>query len=126
MVLAIKKIAIIVVIIVLGIIYIRYNPESSNFFPKCPFYALTGLKCPGCGSQRTIHYLLHFDFAAAFRANALLVISIPYIVLGLISDHIKNPKQWMLKWRKILFGKIAIAILLIIIILFWLYRNNIL
>lgn len=121
----IKKIGIAVVIIVLGVIYSRFNPEDNNFFPQCPFYVLTDLKCPGCGSQRAVHYLLHLDFLSAFRANGLLVVSIPYIILGLIYDNIKNPKPWMLKGRKILFGKFAIHILLLIITLFFLFRNNI-
>lgn len=50
-------------------------------FPKCPFKVLTGLQCPGCGSQRAIHALLHGDIAAAWRFNALLVAYIPILAV---------------------------------------------
>ncbi|RZA12021.1 MAG: DUF2752 domain-containing protein, partial [Lysobacteraceae bacterium] len=31
----------------------RIDPNSSHVLPPCPFHALTGLYCPGCGSTRT-------------------------------------------------------------------------
>jgi hypothetical protein len=68
-----------------SVIYFNYNPVESFFFPKCPFLTLTGYKCPGCGSQRAIHALLHLDIRSAFQHNALLIISIPYILLLLIT-----------------------------------------
>ena len=52
-------------------IYFRWNPASHDFFPRCVFLNLTGLKCPGCGSQRAFHALLHGDVVAALRLNAL-------------------------------------------------------
>ena len=64
-----------------GILYACYDPGSSVYFPKCPFYFLTGLKCPGCGSQRAVHSLLHLDIAQAFSYNALLVLSLPILLL---------------------------------------------
>lgn len=62
-------------------IYYSYNPEDYNLFPQCPFHYLTGLKCPGCGSQRAIHYLLHLDLSKAFKYNALLILSLPIVVV---------------------------------------------
>ena len=59
----------------------RVDPEDSVYSPKCLFYLLTGLKCPGCGSQRAIHSLLHLDIAAAFGYNALLVIALPAVAM---------------------------------------------
>ena len=49
--------------------------------PKCIFYMLTGLECPGCGSQRALHALMHLRVAEAFRHNALLVSALPFLVL---------------------------------------------
>ena len=72
-------------------VYFNFNPVESFFFPKCPFLMLTGLKCPGCGSQRAIHALLHFDIRSAFLHNALLIISIPYILLLLIAKIVLIP-----------------------------------
>ena len=115
----------IITIISLMLIYLykTYNPINSNYFPKCPFKELTGYKCPGCGSQRAIHYLLNFDIFNAIKENLLLVISIPYLILGFIFDLIKVKNRKMLLWRKILFGTKSIIIILILIISFWILRN---
>lgn len=72
------------------LVYSRFNPEESGWFPKCLFLQITGLKCPGCGSQRVIHSLLHLDVRKAFEANALLVLSIPYIAALFASVILKG------------------------------------
>lgn len=66
-------------------VYYRFDPSASGFFPRCPFFAMTGYLCPGCGSQRVVHSLLHLDFSAAFRYNAYLVILLPYAVLAVFA-----------------------------------------
>ena len=76
---------IITALIIGCVVYFNYNPVESVFFPKCPFLMLTGLKCPGCGSQRAIHALLHWNIRSAFHHNALLIMSIPYILLLLVA-----------------------------------------
>lgn len=110
-------------VLILAILYKTYNPAENIFFPKCPFNELTGFKCPGCGSQRAVHHLLNFDIKNAFKENAILVISIPYIVTGLAFDFVKKPNVKLLKWRKALFGQKAIFVILLIIIAFWILRN---
>lgn len=84
---------------------------------------LTGLKCPGCGSQRAVHHLLNFEIDKAFQQNQLLIISIPYILLGFVIDFTKNPSTLLIKIRKVLFGYHAILIVLFIVITFWITRN---
>lgn len=65
--------------------YFNYNPsvDSANFI-SCPSKAILGLNCPGCGSQRMIHNLLHLNFGQAFRYNPLLFISLPFIIILVI------------------------------------------
>ncbi len=113
----------ILVVTILAILYKKYNPEGNVYFPKCPFRAFTGLKCPGCGSQRSVHYLLNFDILNAINENVMVVLATPYIITGLVFDALKNPNERILKWRKILFGQKAIFIILAIIIVFWIYTN---
>jgi len=105
------------------IIYKHYNPLESILFPKCPFKAVTGYKCPGCGSQRAIHYLLNGDILMAVKQNILLVLSIPYLIIGAIFDMIYINNEKLLKIRKILFGTITIYIIFVVVILFWIFRN---
>ena len=113
----------IILVTILAILYRTYNPNGNVYFPKCPFKEFTGLKCPGCGSQRAVHYLLNFDIFNATKENVILVLSVPYILTGLVFDSLKKPNENLLKWRKILFGRKAIFVILSIIIAFWILRN---
>src|SRR5262245_32004982 len=54
-----------------------FNPAHYGFYPRCALHETTGLLCPGCGSLRALHQLLHGNVAEAFRLNALLVLSLP-------------------------------------------------
>ena len=56
-----------------------FDPAGQGFFPSCPFHALTGLYCPGCGSGRALHQLLHGNLAAAWGLNPLLMIALPVL-----------------------------------------------
>lgn len=119
----IKLIATAIVLVALAVLFTRYNPSESSFFPKCPFKQVTGLKCPGCGSQRAVHSLLNFDFVTASKMNLMLVISIPYLVLGFYFQSKKKLTESQLHWRKKLFGQKAIMIILFLVIGFWVLRN---
>jgi len=63
-----------------GILY-WFDPAESRFFPLCAFHELTGLYCPGCGTTRAFHHLLHGDLKAALSMNPLMIISLPILVL---------------------------------------------
>jgi hypothetical protein len=119
----IKWIAISISLIVFYIIYTYFNPNEADFFPKCPFLLLTGYQCPGCGSQRAIHYLFNFDIVHAFYENMLLVISIPYIILGAYFDMVEIKTDRQLRIRKFLYGQKAIFVIFVFIIGFWILRN---
>lgn len=62
-------------------ILVRFNPATSAFYPFCPLHRLTGLLCPGCGSLRALHELLHGNVLTAFHLNALLVLSLPLLAV---------------------------------------------
>jgi hypothetical protein len=55
------------------------DPEHPGHYPTCPFHALTGLWCPGCGSLRALHALTHGDLPTALHRNALAVLALPYL-----------------------------------------------
>jgi hypothetical protein len=63
----------------------RFDPATAHFFPRCLFHELTGLQCPGCGTTRALHHLLHGDNAGAFRLNAMLFVVAPFGVIASIS-----------------------------------------
>ena len=57
-----------------------FNPAQSRLFPPCPLRWLTGWQCPGCGSLRAVHQLLHGECAAAWAFNPLLLLMLPLLV----------------------------------------------
>ena len=65
------------------LIYFSYNPSENSFFIPCPFHYITGFFCPGCGSQRAVHLLLHGDMVGAFRFNPLMVLTLPVLIYGM-------------------------------------------
>ena len=77
---------------VLILIYYVFDPSNMAIFPKCPFLLLTGLKCPGCGSQRAIHCLLHFDIIGAIKYNFLLVAFLPVVIILAYAEIMKKKK----------------------------------
>jgi hypothetical protein len=57
------------------------DPSGRSLVPPCPFHALTGWWCPGCGMTRATHHLLHADVVGALRYNALLPFVLTLIAL---------------------------------------------
>lgn len=53
--------------------------RAGSVFPPCPFKALTGWNCPGCGGLRMTHDLLHADVGAAVVDNVFLLIGLPLL-----------------------------------------------
>ncbi len=88
-----------VLVIIFLSLYFLFNPSTSIFFPKCPFYIMTGLFCPGCGSQRAIHDMMHLNIFEAINHNALMFFAFTFgIGLYLYSkkkfyDLIYHPKS---------------------------------
>ena len=56
------------------------DPNVAGHYPTCPWLAVTGTYCPGCGSLRAIHALAHGDPATAMARNPLAVVAIVWLV----------------------------------------------
>lgn len=56
-----------------------FEPGRSGIFPVCPFRALTGFTCPGCGTTRALHQLFHGNLLAAVELNPLLFLVLPLV-----------------------------------------------
>ncbi len=105
-----------------GLLLLRlFDPATSGIFPPCPFHALTGLYCPGCGSLRAIHQLLRGNLGTAWAMNPLTVILMPFLLYGLASEGLR-----VLRGRglpQIFLPAIWIQALCAVIILFGIARN---
>jgi hypothetical protein len=64
-----------------GVLYLKVLSPAFNLSIPCPFHALTGLYCPGCGLTRVILSLMDFDIAQAFRFNPLIFLLLPMYIL---------------------------------------------
>jgi hypothetical protein len=51
------------------------DPNEPGHYPTCPFLALTGYWCPGCGSLRALHAIAHGDLGTALARNPFTVLS---------------------------------------------------
>lgn len=81
------------------------DPARYSLYPVCYFHQFTGLDCPGCGSQRAIHQLLHGNLVLAFRYNPLLVLMLPLLAVwgarGVVraargeQDAFALPPRWL-------------------------------
>jgi len=103
-------------------LFYSFNPATDTFFPLCPFRAVTGYECPGCGSQRAIHSLLHLQVGDALLYNALLVVALPYIMLGLWLEWLGGGKRFP-GLQRFFFGRWSALVVLLLVLLFWIGRN---
>lgn len=84
-----------------------FNPQQVSVFPPCLFHRLTGLWCPGCGTTRALHQLLHGNLTAAFRFNPLAISLLPLVGYLIVRGDVGVVKPgwiWMLLGVAITFG----------------------
>jgi len=77
----------------LCVVYV-IDPHQSSLLPPCPFKTVTGWNCPGCGSTRAVHLLLHGRVGDALDRNILMVASIPILIVMLLRPAITR-QQWV-------------------------------
>lgn len=96
------------------------DPNVAGHYPTCPWLAVTGTYCPGCGSLRAIHALAHGDPATAMARNPLAVMAIGWLLV------------WFLVWaRRTVTGRVRIRMapawvlygILGVIMAYWVARN---
>jgi hypothetical protein len=59
---------------------VAVDPGVAGHYPTCPFLAVTGLYCPGCGTLRLVHQLLTGHPGAALGLNPLFVAIVPFLL----------------------------------------------
>lgn len=75
----------------IGLAYAVFVRLSGLSIP-CPFHAVTGLLCPGCGVTRMCLALLRLDFAAAWQANPVLLLLLPVLAALLLRQAVRYVK----------------------------------
>ena len=77
-----------------------FDPSQGGFFPPCPLFKVTGLQCPGCGTTRALHALVHGDVAAAVRWNPFTMGLVPLVLLKAVTPPLP---RWALAPLAVLF-----------------------
>ena len=108
--------------IALAIYAFVFEPGKTGFFPGCMFRALTGFTCPGCGSTRALHQLLHGHVGDAFVLNPLLLIALP-IFLFVLMRH----TSWAIRGATPEGNRLPASVIYAIffaLLSFWVIRNT--
>ncbi len=111
-----SKIAIPLLIISGLVIFYFFSPYEFSFFPKCPFYKYTGLHCAGCGTQRALYHLVHFEVLQAIRSNILI-----FFWLGLAMDYLY--KNAFTEKEPLLLKSGMPWLIMIVIVIYMILRN---
>jgi len=98
-----------------------WEPAENGLFPTCPFHALTGLHCPGCGSLRAIHQLLHGNVGGAFQLNPMLLLALPVAAYAVASSLC--PRLRMAWASRIASHSAGPPAILVAIVVYWVLRN---
>lgn len=90
------------------------DPNEPGHYPSCPFLVTTGWYCPGCGTLRAAHALLHGDLAGALDMNLLAVLAIPVVAASWVAWLRRAlgtlPRTWLAPpW----FGRGVLALLVV-------------
>ena len=75
------------------VVLVFVDPRTARLAPVCPLNATTGLHCPGCGTGRALHALVHGDLARAVRLNVLTVAAIPVFLALALQAAIQPEKR---------------------------------
>jgi len=61
------------------------DPSQGGWYPACPFHAVTGWWCPGCGMTRAAGALVRGHIGAAVSYNLLAIVVVPMALYGWLS-----------------------------------------
>jgi hypothetical protein len=110
---AIKRTELATLVAVAGVGIAVVTLLPTELLPQCPIHAMTGLLCPGCGTQRAAQAALAGDWSGAWQLNQLAFFVPAIAGLGVLSEARKS--TW-LKWA-------TIAVAIVATVAFTIWRN---
>ena len=86
-----------------------------GFGLPCLFRTVTGWQCPGCGVSRMCLRLLKGDVQGAYRANSVLLLSLPALLAVLVDATVRYVRGggWRTKGWSTVLAWILVAVLLV-------------
>ena len=108
-------------VIGLLLVYIAVFSATGLGLP-CPFRAVTGLMCPGCGMTHALDALVRGDVRSAVQYNVLSISLVPALAVYLVcraAAYIRKGTEDFANWEIIL-----LLCSLAVCIIFFLKRNH--
>ncbi len=99
-----------------------FEPGKNGLFPDCPFRLLTGLNCPGCGTSRGLHRLLHGDLIGAFQFNPLMMLLLPIFLFVFVRHTAAVFRERPIKSNQL--DPRFIWMFFVAVMSFWVFRNT--
>lgn len=116
-----QLITITTVLLISGMILRNYNPATVAIYPPSPFRVITGFYCPGCGTLRSLHQLLHGHWLKALDLNPLMIIALPFLTYSYIVFSVRVLLHQVLPFPFIksrwIWGMLKL------ILVYWILRN---
>lgn len=109
------------VLVGVAVLFYFLDPNTHEIFPRCLFHSLTGGYCPGCGSQRAFHSLVHMRFGEVVEYNFLFLPATLLILYHYTHSLLNRIFKW--KLPNIFYEKLTPRIILMVVLLFWIARN---
>lgn len=104
-------------LIAAGLTYVYFvDPTSKRAIP-CAFHEVTGWYCPGCGSTRAAHALVHGHLLQAIGYNPLAAIVLPIVAIRAILTMVR-PRQ-----TKKMLPAAWVYVIFALVMAYWIGRN---
>jgi len=105
-----------------GIYYFyQHDPaQSETVFILCVTKNISGIDCPGCGSQRAFHELLHGNFIKAAKLNLTIYFFTPLLLFLFLKTVLK---PFRIDLPDLLITTKRLMLILFFLLLFTVLRN---
>lgn len=98
------------------------DPHSSGAYGFCPFLALTGHPCPGCGGLRAANDLTHGEVVAALSSNLLAVALLATLALAWVTWVLRRARGT--DDRMLVVSDRSLVIVLVVAVAFGIARST--
>jgi hypothetical protein len=99
------------------------DPNAAGHYPTCPFLAVTGWYCPGCGALRAVHALGHGDLTTALARNPFTVVAVGCLAVTWVIWLRWTIQGVPLRWAMPTVPARTLYAVFGAILLFWVLRN---
>lgn len=97
------------------------DPNAAGSFGLCPFLAVTGWQCPGCGTLRATRALTRGDLLLAADLNVLTTLLVPALIVAWVTWLLATSGRRSATWQLPSWAGTAVAVA---VPLFWIARNT--